>query len=147
MSLESEIREQPSVLSQLLARQSGPVRQIARSLRGREIQSGFLAARGSSDNAGLYAKYLWGAHNRLPVALAAPSLFTCYERPPALKDALVVAISQSGQSPDIVAVLEEARRQGAPTLSIVNDASSPLARVADWVIDVCAGREEAVAAT
>jgi glucosamine--fructose-6-phosphate aminotransferase (isomerizing) len=107
----------------------------------------FLAARGTSDNAGIYAKYLWGAYNRVPVALAAPSLFSIYRRPPRLTDSLVVGISQSGQSPDIVGVLDEGRRQGAPTLAITNDPSSPLARAADAVIDISAGREEAVAAT
>ena len=121
--------------------------ELAASLRGRGVLFVFVAARGTSDNAALYAKYLWGAGNGLPVALAAPSLFTSYGRPPALRGALVVAISQSGQSPDIVAVLDEARRQGAPTLAIVNEAASPLARAADAVIDVCAGPELAVAAT
>jgi glucosamine--fructose-6-phosphate aminotransferase (isomerizing) len=72
----------------------------------------YIAARGSSDNAGLYAKYLWGARNRLPVALATPSLFSVYENPPAIHDAFVVGLSQSGQSPDIVSVIEEGRRQG-----------------------------------
>lgn len=147
MSLTAEIHEQPAVLARLLERQGEPVRRLAASLRGRDIEFVFIAARGTSDNAGLYANYLWGACNGLPVALAAPSLFTSYGRPPALRHALVVAISQSGQSPDIVAVLDEARRQGAPTLAIVNDAASPLAQAADVVIDICAGREEAVAAT
>ena len=147
MSLHEEIREQPAVLARLLERQAEPVRRLAASLRGRGVLFVFVAARGTSDNAGLYAKYLWGAGNGLPVALAAPSLFTSYGRPPALRGALVVAISQSGQSPDIVAVLDEARRQGAPTLAIVNEPASPLARAADAVIDVCAGPELAVAAT
>ena len=147
MSLSDEIREQPAVLARLLECQAEPVRRLAASLRGRDIDLVFVAARGTSDNAGLYAKYLWGAWNGLPVALAAPSLFTSYARPPALRHALVVAISQSGQSPDIVAVLDEAQRQGAPTLAIVNDATSPLAHAADVVVDICAGREEAVAAT
>jgi glutamine---fructose-6-phosphate transaminase (isomerizing) len=147
VSLSEEIHEQPAALARLLDRQAEPVRRLAASLRAREVDFVFVAARGTSDNAGLYAKYLWGAGNGLPVALAAPSLFTAYARPPALRRALVVAISQSGQSPDIVAVLDEARRQGAPTLAIVNDASSPLARAADAVVDVCAGPERAVAAT
>jgi glucosamine--fructose-6-phosphate aminotransferase (isomerizing) len=147
VSLSAEIHEQPATLTRLLEQQAAPVRRLAASLRGRGIEFVFVAARGTSDNAGLYAKYLWGACNGLPVALAAPSLFTSYRRPPALRHALVVAISQSGQSPDIVAVLDEARRQGAPSLAIVNDPASPLARAADSVVDICAGREEAVAAT
>ena len=98
-----------------------------------------MAARGSSDYAGLYAKYLWGAVNRLPMALAAPSLFGVYHRPPEIGDALVVGISQSGQSPDVVSVLDEGRRQGALTLAITNDPSSPLAETAELVIDTVAG--------
>jgi len=147
VSLEAEIREQPESLARLLDRQSEAVRAMGRAFRGRPLEFVLLAARGTSDNAGLYAEYLWGAINSMPVALAAPSLFTSYARPPRLEHALVVAVSQSGQSPDLLAVLEEARRQGAPTLAIVNDADSPLARAADQVLDICAGPEEAVAAT
>jgi glucosamine--fructose-6-phosphate aminotransferase (isomerizing) len=81
------------------------------------------------------------------VALAAPSLFSVYRQPPCLRGALVVGISQSGQSPDIVAVLSEAGRQGALTLAITNDPASPLARASEFVLDLCAGPERAVAAT
>ena len=107
----------------------------------------FLAARGTSDNAGRYANYLLGGMNRLPLALATPSLFTYYQRPPSLKGALVVGISQSGQSPDIVSVLEEGKRQGCMTLAITNAPDSPLAAAAEFVLDIQAGPELAVAAT
>lgn len=147
MSVKAEIHEQPAVLARLLERQGGAAREIVRSLRGRKVHSIFLAARGTSDNAGAYAQYLWGAFNRMPMALAAPSLFTFYKRPPRLENTLVVAISQSGQSPDITAVVEEAKRQGVPSVAISNDPRSPLGRAADFVLDVCAGKEEAVAAT
>ncbi len=147
MSLHSEILEQPDVLERLLARQSANVAEVARAARARGCRSVFLAARGSSDNAGLYAKYLWGAANRLPVALAAPSLFTLYGRPPAIGDMLVVGISQSGQSPDIVEVIREGRAQGALTPAITNDLASPLATAAEFVVETCAGDERAVAAT
>ena len=147
MSLKDEIHEQPAVLSRLLQSQADPIRQIARSLEKERVHSVLLAARGTSDNAGVYAKYLLGAFNRLPVALAAPSLFSCYKRLPAFKDTLVMAISQSGKSPDIVGVLEEGRRQGVPTLAITNAVDSPLARAAELVVDICAGEEKAVAAT
>jgi glucosamine--fructose-6-phosphate aminotransferase (isomerizing) len=147
MSTRSEIFEQPQVLAKLLDSQMEKVVQIAAALRTHAIQYAFLAARGTSDNAGRYANYLWGAFNRLPIALATPSLFTLYERPPRLDGALVLGVSQSGQSPDIVRVLEEGRRQGRPTLAITNAADSPLAQAADFVIDVCAGDEKAVAAT
>ena len=147
MSLRSEIVEQPKVLRRLLDSQMGCAREIAHEVRQRNIDFVFLAARGTSDHAGLYAKYLWGAVNGLPVALAAPSLFSIYGSPPALGNALVVGISQSGQSPDIVSVLEEGRRQGAMSLAITNAPHSPLADVADEVLDIQAGEEQAVAAT
>lgn len=147
MTLRQEIFEQPQVLQALLDTQWDAVTSIARQLQQREIRYIFLAARGTSDHAGLYAKYLWGEANRLPIALAAPSLFTLYDTPPRLEGALVVGISQSGQSPDIVAVLAEGRRQGCPTLAITNTPASPLAEAAEFVIDVHAGVEKAVAAT
>ena len=147
MSLEAEIREQPQVLERLLRTQVGPVAEMAREIRRREARTVFIAARGSSDNAALYAKYLWGAVDRLPVALATPSLFTIYGRPPRLDGSLVVGISQSGQSPDIVGVVEEGRSQGALTLAITNEPASPLAAAAEMVLDTGAGPERAVAAT
>ena len=147
MTLISEIHEQADVLENLLASQAAQIEAIARAILKASPQFVFLAARGTSDNAGRYANYVWGSMNRLPVALATPSLFSLYQKPPSLKGALVVGISQSGQSPDIVSVLEEGQRQGSPTLAITNDPESPLAQTADWVIDIQAGVEEAVAAT
>lgn len=147
MPLRKEILEQPAILGNLLSSGMPAVEKLAADLRGRQIDYVFLAARGTSDNAGLYAKYLWGAFNRLPVALAAPSLFTLYEQPPRLNRCLVVGISQSGQSPDIVGVLAEGARQGCPTLAITNAPDSPLAQAAHYVIDIQAGVEAAVAAT
>lgn len=147
MSLRSEIHEQPEVLARLLDSQRGTVTAIGQALRARGVHGVFVAARGTSDNAGLYAKYLWGAWNGLPVALATPSLFTVYKRPPRIAHLLAVGISQSGQSPDIVGVIEEAERQGAPSLAITNAPGSPLALAAEASIDISAGTEEAVAAT
>jgi len=147
VTLQSEILEQPKRLSDLLHRQRDKVEQIADSIRQWNIRWVFLAARGTSDNAGRYANYLWGAQNDLPLALATPSLFTYYHQPPKLDGALVVGVSQSGQSPDIVSVLEEGRRQGCPTLAITNAPDSPLAQAADLVLDIQAGDEKAVAAT
>ena len=147
MSLHSEIREQPDRIRSLLAAQKEPAMRIAEAIQKRQVRYVFLAARGTSDNAGRYANYLLGAHNGLPLALATPSLFTYYKQPPRLQDALVIGISQSGQSPDIVSVLAEARRQGCPTLTITNEVSSPLAAVSDFILELGAGREQAVAAT
>ena len=147
MSLHSEIFEQPSRLEYLLSSQRKNVEEIAAAIRSQDVQFAFLAARGTSDNAGRYANYLWGAMNGLPMALATPSLFTYYQQPPKLKNALVIGVSQSGQSPDIVSVVQEGKRQGNLTLAITNAPNSPLAQEADFVLEIQAGPELAVAAT
>ncbi|HEY0070301.1 MAG TPA: SIS domain-containing protein [Chloroflexia bacterium] len=147
MALIDEIREQPEVLQRWLDTSLDVVREIADVVRQRDVQYVFLAARGTSDHAGVYAQYLLGSRNRLPVALAAPSLFTMYPESPRLDNALVVGISQSGQSPDIVGVIDEGRRQGAITLAITNHADSPMSRAAKLNLDIGAGQELAVAAT
>lgn len=147
MTLHEEILEQPARLEQLLLAQRRNVEEIAHAIHSDDIQYAFLAARGTSDNAGRFANYLWGAQNGLPMALATPSLFTYYQQPPKLNGALVVGISQSGQSPDIISVLEEGKRQGRPTLAITNTPDSPLAKTADFILDIQAGAEKAVAAS
>ena len=147
MSLHSEILEQPQRLENLLSSQRSTAEAIAREVHARRISYVFLAARGTSDNAGRYANYLLGGMNRLPLALATPSLFTYYQRPPRLEGALVVGISQSGQSPDIVSVVEEGKRQGCMTLSITNEPDSPLAKASDHLLHIQAGPELAIAAT
>jgi glucosamine--fructose-6-phosphate aminotransferase (isomerizing) len=106
-----------------------------------------VVARGTSDNAARYAQYALGMRANLPVALAAPSLVTLYKSSPLTRGALVVGVSQSGRSPDVVETLAEARRRGALTVAVVNDASSPLARAAAEVIPIHAGEERSVAAT
>jgi glucosamine--fructose-6-phosphate aminotransferase (isomerizing) len=147
MSLHSEIFEQPERIEHLLLSQRNNIQRIASEIQRRGVHYVFLAARGTSDNAGRYANYLFGAMNRLPLALAAPSLFTYYEKPPQLRNALVIGVSQSGKSPDIVSVLKEGRRQGCLTLAITNDSASPLAQTSDLVLDIRAGAERSVAAT
>lgn len=146
MSLISEIRSQPEVLKRLLENIE-EIRGVVREMRKQKAAFIFLAARGSSDNAGLYAKYLWGSANRLPLALAAPSLYSIYKESPRLSKCMVVGISQSGQSPDIVSVIKEGKKQGVMTLAITNDVNSPLANESDVVIDLLADQEKAVAAT
>jgi glucosamine--fructose-6-phosphate aminotransferase (isomerizing) len=106
-----------------------------------------IAARGTSDNAARYAKYLLGAANSLVVGLATPSQITIYQEPPRFGNALVLGISQSGRSPDIVSVVAEARRQGALTAAITNAPRSDLALAASHVLDLQAGHEKSVAAT
>ena len=144
--LEKEIREQPDVLKNLIERESDHLAHVARETRG-TFDYVIIAARGTSDNAARYAQYLLGAHNQIPVALATPSLFTLYRKPPLMKSALVMGISQSGQSPDIVSVVEEGKRQGQPTVAITNDPESPLGSIADHVVQLHTGRERSVAAT
>lgn len=142
-----EIHEQPYVLARLLQEERGAAEALAAEIKRREIQYVVIAARGTSDNAGRYAQYLLGAVNGLYVGLATPSLFTIYNAPPRFGNALVLGISQSGKSPDIVAVLAEARRQGALTAAITNFPGSDLGQAAEFVIDLRAGEERAVAAT
>jgi len=143
--LEQEISSQPDVIAGLLDRETQRVRTIVAQLPPFEYAQ--IAARGTSDHAAIYATYIWAALTGHSVALATPSLHTLYHRPPRVSNALVVGISQSGQSPDIVAVVEEGRRQGRPTLAITNDGNSPLAAAADHVIELHAGPERSVAAT
>jgi glucosamine--fructose-6-phosphate aminotransferase (isomerizing) len=145
--LQQEIHEQPAALGRLLEAESARIDRIAAAIQARAPRFVLIAARGSSDNAARYGQYLFGAHNRLPVALATPSLFTLYQSPPRLEEALVLAISQSGQSPDILAVVEEGNRQGALTLALTNDVASPLAQLAGHTIDLHAGPERSIAAT
>ncbi len=145
--LWKEINEQPDIIRKLIAVEHEHVLRLGRELRKMDCRFVYLAARGTSDNAARYGQYLFGGINRLPVALTAPSLFTTYRTPPRLEGALAIGISQSGQSPDIVEVLEEARRQGAPTIAITNEGDSPLARAAEHVLPLGAGRELSVAAT
>jgi glucosamine--fructose-6-phosphate aminotransferase (isomerizing) len=147
VSLWSEIGEQPEVLAHVCRERAASAAEVAAILRGGDVRSVLIAARGTSDDAARYAQYLWGARNRLLVGLAAPSLFTTYASPPSLEGAVVLAISQSGRSPDLVAVLEEARAQSRPTAALTNDPGSPLARAAEHVFDLGAGPELAVAAT
>lgn len=145
--MRTELGEGPEVVARLLDRAAESVARVASAIRERGIDLGLIAARGTSDHAAIYAQYVLGARNGLLVALAAPSLTSVYHRSPRLGNALVLGISQSGRSPDVVAVLAEARRQGALTVALTNEASSELAEAAEHVIELEAGAERAVAAT
>jgi glucosamine--fructose-6-phosphate aminotransferase (isomerizing) len=142
-----EIAEQPEVASRLLQQSRDAVAAIGARIRETRPRGYVIAARGSSDHAALYAKYLFGVRNRALVALAAPSLFTHYARPPHLEGQCVIGISQSGASPDVVSVLEEARRQGALTVAISNTLESPLGKAAEYVLTLGAGEERSVPAS
>ena len=142
-----EIGQQPAIARRLLA-ESGPALEAVASAFARSKPRGFvIAARGSSDHAADYARYLFGRRHRELVALAAPSLFTHYASPPSLESQCVIGISQSGASPDVIAVIEEAARQGAMTVAITNDRDSPLARASGTVLPLLAGPEESVPAS
>jgi glutamine---fructose-6-phosphate transaminase (isomerizing) len=143
--LAQEIASQPEVVERFIGANRPVVERIVERLG--DFSYVVVAARGSSDHVGEYARYLlpmlWGT----PVAPSTPSLHTHYKTPPRFDHALVVGISQSGQSPDVVSVLQEARQQGRPTLAITNDANSPLALMSDHVIPLGAGTERSIAAT
>lgn len=145
--LEAEIREQPEALARLLDAEGEAVAALGRGLAARDVRGGLLVARGSSDNAARYGQYVLGIRNGLPVALAAPSVLSRYGRSQRLDGFLAIAISQSGRSPDVVAVVDDARRQGCPTVALTNAPESPLARAAEHVVDLRCGAERSVAAT
>jgi glucosamine--fructose-6-phosphate aminotransferase (isomerizing) len=147
MGLRDEILEQPAAAQRLLDSAATAFAPISAAVRSRRPRFAVIAARGTSDNAGIYAQYLLAVRNGLVVALAAPSTISLYGARPNMADALVVGISQSGRSPDIVAVVKEGRRQGALTVALTNDPDSPLAETSDHVIDLRAGPERATAAT
>jgi glucosamine--fructose-6-phosphate aminotransferase (isomerizing) len=147
MGLRDEIREQPAAVERLLRAAAQPAAELASEVRERRIPYALIAARGSSDHAAVYAQYALAVQARLPVALATPSVISRYGGTPRMEQALVLGISQSGRSPDVVGVVSAARDQGALTAAITNDPDSPLADAADHLLPLSAGPELAVAAT
>jgi glutamine---fructose-6-phosphate transaminase (isomerizing) len=145
--LERELAEQPEALARLFDRQRAEAATIAELLTRSDVQYILIASRGSSSNVARYAQYLLGRAHRVPVAFATPSLYTLYDQPPRMDGALVVGISQSGESPDVNAVITEARAQGRPTVALTNVPSSPLGSSVDAVLALEAGVEQSVAAT
>lgn len=145
--MRTEIGEQPEVLRRLADTQWSAARAVAEAICTRQPRYAFLAARGTSDNAAAYFKYLFEIANGLPCGLAAPSVVTLYHARLELRDALVVGISQSGQAPDVVEYIAHARAQGAFTLAITNDPHSPLAQTSELLLSLHAGEEQSVAAT
>ena len=145
--LEYEIKQQPEVLATILKEEASAVEEVSDSIA--KFRPSFISfvARGTSDNAARYGQYLFGSLNRLPAGLATPALFTLYKTPPRMDGGLVVGISQSGQSPDVVEVVYESKRQGALTIAITNDSQSPLAKAAEFVLQLHTGEERSVAAS
>jgi len=142
-----EIEEQAAVLERTIAAESEKITRIGDHLRSRDIDLIVLVARGSSDNAALYGRYLLEVTTGIPVSLAAPSVFTLYNAKMRLKRAVVIGVSQSGEGADINLVLERAKASGAFTLGITNEPASSMTRVVDETLLIEAGREKSVAAT
>ena len=141
-----EMAEQPSVLARLVGRWDDGIEAVRR-VAPRELRGVILLARGSSDHAASFGRYVIESAAGVPVSPAAPSLVTRYGRPPRARGWLLVAASQSGSTPEIVTVTERLRERGAHAIAITNDAASPLARLADAVIELGAGPELAIPAT
>ncbi len=145
--MREEIRQQPAALERTLRAEVKPIERFRRLLEKRRPRLVLLAARGTSDNAALFGRYLLEITTGVPVSLAAPSVFSLYRARMDLQDVLLVAISQSGESTDTNLVLERGREQGALTVGITNEPASALARLAEHVFLVRAGKERSVAAT
>ncbi len=143
----AEIEQQPAVLERTIKHENARIKRFAAALRHKLPRLIVLVARGSSDNAALFGRYLLEISTGIPVSLAAPSIHTLYHTKFDLRDALVIGISQSGEGVDVNLVLENARRCGARTLAITNEADSSMAELADETFVIQAGREKSVAAT
>lgn len=143
----AEIEEQPEALERTLKEGLSRAEPLRRRFAAKPPRLVALVARGTSDNAATFGRYLIEIAAGAPVSLAAPSVSTLYNAPVDLRDALVVGISQSGESTDINLCLEAAKRSGAVTLGVTNEESSAMARIADEALLVRAGREKSVAAT
>ncbi len=143
----SEIESIPDVVARLLADGGPEIERAAAAIRAADPAWVSLVARGTSDHAAIHLRYLIETDLGIPAGMAAPSTVTIYGARLRWRGGLVIAVSQSGRSPDLVAVVESARAGGALTVAIVNDAASPLAAAAAHVIDCRAGEERSVAAT
>ena len=142
-----EIGQEPDLAARLIESSQDAFQAIAKAFKDRKAHGFVIAARGSSDHAADYARYLFGRRQRALVSLAAPSMFTHYASPPNVAGQCVIGISQSGASPDVIAVIEEAKRQGAMSVAITNAEKSPLAEAAEFVLPMLAGPELSVPAS
>ncbi len=145
--MAAEMAEQPDVLRRILAEGASPIRTVAEQVAARRPRFVLFTARGTSDNAALYAKYLCEVRLGMPCGLTSMSTTTAYGARPDLRDCLVVTVSQSGGSPDLVASTRAAREGGAITLAVTNNAGSALAAVSEFHLDILAGPERALPAT
>ena len=137
-----EISEQPEVLRKTIEAEREKLKRLGEFLRAKDIDLIVLVARGSSDNASLFGRYLLEITCGIPVSLCAPSVFTLYNAKLNLNRALVIGVSQSGEGIDINTVLESAKSSGAFTLGVTNEADSTMARITDETLLIHAGREK-----
>lgn len=142
-----EAGEAPAAVAQLLAENAGLCRELGERLRAAPPPFAVSCARGSSDNAATYAKYLFEIRLGLVTASVGPSVRSVYAAAPNMRGALFFCISQSGRSPDILHLAEAARAGGALTVAFVNDTASPLAEICEITLPLRAGAERSVAAT
>jgi len=142
-----EIHEQPEAIQQTLQSEGDRIAEVAEVLRERRPRFVILAARGTSDNAGTYLRYIVGVVNGMVVAPAAPSLLTAYGSQMQIEDAVVIGISQSGEATDVIEVLESSRDLGATTLAVTNTADSRIVDAVEFPLLTHAQTEQAVAAT
>jgi len=142
-----EIAEQPAVLQRTLESERLKYVRLGNVLRNKDFDLVVIVARGSSDNASLFGRYLIEITTGIPVSLSAPSVYTLYKSKLNLSRALVIGVSQSGEGSDINMVLESAKSSGAFILGITNEADSAMANIADEMLLIHAGRERSVAAT
>ena len=145
-AMARETAEIPAVADRLLAR-TDAIAAIAERIERAKPRIIVFCGRGSSGHVGVYLRYLFEARLGLLASAAAPSIVTAYQRPPEMRDALFVVVSQSGHSPDLVTATQVARQSGALTLAIVNNENSPAAAASELVLPIGAGSEHAVAAT
>jgi glucosamine--fructose-6-phosphate aminotransferase (isomerizing) len=146
-TMRDEICQQPEAIERTLQAEWKRAEKLRQHFERNPVRMVVLAARGTSDNAAQFGRYLLEITTGIPVSLAAPSVVTLYRSDLNLKDTAVVAISQSGESTDTNIVLEHAKRAGAFTIGITNESESALARLADETFLVRAGKEKSVAAT
>lgn len=147
LHMYNEIFEQPQVIRNCSDVNVGTLLRIAALINERNIDNIYIAARGTSDNAATYGKYMFEVLTGLPVALAAASVITIYNKKPILNNSLVIGISQSGEAKDVARVVESGKDCGTITVAITNNPDSPLAKLADFNLDCAAGKEFSVAAT
>lgn len=147
INLEREIREQPKILSSVIANNEAVAEKIVAAAKAKDVAGIYFAARGTSDHACIYAQYIFGILAGLPCVLGTPSVFTKYGAHVDLSKYLVIGVSQSGKAEDVLEVLKSAKADGAVTVAVTNELDSPMAAEAEYHLYCGAGPELSIAAT